>query len=212
VGTVWIVRHAPTAWTGVRWSGRSDPPLTAAGETAARRIARALASHLDGPVVIVSSPAVRATSTARAIAESSGGRSPSSLLTIDEDLAEVDFGRADGLTYQEMEAAFPELARRVLDRREDLDWPGGESATLLRVRAARAWCRITGAATAGDVVAVSHCGLIARLLAIAIGSLDTVGHMEPATAVQLVRVDGGARWRRAAALDQDGAADPKSSR
>ena len=34
-----LVRHAPTAWTGSRYCGRSDPPLDAAGVAVAHRLA-----------------------------------------------------------------------------------------------------------------------------------------------------------------------------
>ena len=34
-----LVRHASTAWSGIRYCGRSDPPLDAAGESAAALLA-----------------------------------------------------------------------------------------------------------------------------------------------------------------------------
>ena len=37
-----LVRHAPTAWTGSRYCGRSDPPLDAAGVAVAHRLAGGL--------------------------------------------------------------------------------------------------------------------------------------------------------------------------
>jgi broad specificity phosphatase PhoE len=39
VAGIILVRHAPTAWTGSRYCGRSDPPLDAAGVAVAHRLA-----------------------------------------------------------------------------------------------------------------------------------------------------------------------------
>lgn len=43
---VWLVRHASTAWSGQRWCGRTDLPLSQAGREEAERLAGRLAEVL----------------------------------------------------------------------------------------------------------------------------------------------------------------------
>src|SRR6185369_1754664 len=66
---IWLVRHASTAWTGVRWCGRADPPLDAQGDAEAAALARGLGPELPASTTILASPAERALATARALAD-----------------------------------------------------------------------------------------------------------------------------------------------
>jgi probable phosphoglycerate mutase len=160
---VWLVRHAPTSWTGRRWCGRADPALTAAGRGLAARLAAELAAELPDGIAIRSSPARRARATARAIA---GANRP---VTTDDDLLEVDIGAVEGLTWDELEASRPALAAAIVDRRP-VDWPGGETAAGVEERAWRAAARIAGAAREGPVLAVSHGALIDILRRVLVAS------------------------------------------
>ena len=75
VTLVVLVRHAPTTWSGNRYCGRADPPLSDAGRRGRRgprRPARADAARAD--VRIVTSPSRRATATANAIARRLAGQ------------------------------------------------------------------------------------------------------------------------------------------
>src|SRR4029079_5019909 len=83
---------------------------------------------------VLSSPSRRAVETATPIAAGLGVD-----VEQDADLREVDVGELDGRTFDETAAAFPDLARRVLAAARDIDWPGGEHAADLRVRADAAW-------------------------------------------------------------------------
>src|SRR4029453_12109114 len=67
-----LVRHAPTAWSGHRYCGRSDPPLDGPGLAAAARLASGLAPTLPAGIRIVASPRRRALETATAIANAAG--------------------------------------------------------------------------------------------------------------------------------------------
>jgi probable phosphoglycerate mutase len=150
---VWLVRHAPTSWTGRRWCGRADPPLSRAGRAVAARVAAELALELPDGIVICSSPARRARSTAEVIA---GAGRP---VALDDDLLEVDVGAVEGLTWDEASVAHPELADAILAGRA-VDWPGGEPRADIDARARRAARRIAIAAGEGPVVVVSHGALI----------------------------------------------------
>jgi broad specificity phosphatase PhoE len=165
-----LVRHAPTAWTGRRYCGRSDPPLDVAGEMAAARLAGELAPALALGMRIVTSPSVRALATATAIAATAGTAPP----IVDDRWREADFGIAEGLTFEELERLAPGLARRLADGETEIDWPDGERATELTDRVTAAWHDL---GEIGDVVVVSHAGP----LRIAIGLATSV----PPGAVEL---------------------------
>jgi broad specificity phosphatase PhoE len=153
---VWLVRHAPTSWTGRRWCGRADPPLSRSGRAVAARVAAELGLELPDGIVIRSSPARRARSTAEAIA---GAGRP---VVPDDDLLEVDVGAVEGLTWDEVSAAHPDLAAAILAGGA-VDWPGGEPRADVEIRARRAARRIALAAAEGPVVVVSHGALIQAL-------------------------------------------------
>jgi broad specificity phosphatase PhoE len=190
---IWLVRHAATPWTGVRWCGRSDPELTPAGMADATRLGETLSAALPAGAVVVSSPATRAIATARAIA--SARMATGTPVVVDPDLSEIDFGEVDGLTFVALEEHYPILARRLLAGETAIDWPGGESADQVRRRAARAWATLV--ATPSPTVVVTHGGLIATILRQLVGVDETtVIHPAPATALRLDAIAGS--WRVAA--------------
>jgi broad specificity phosphatase PhoE len=181
---IWLIRHASTAWTGSRWCGRSDPPLTPTGLAEAVALGATLRPRLEAGTVVLSSPAQRAVATARALAV--GGP-----VIVDPDLHEVDFGEVDGLTFDELETRHTALAHRILAGDPMIDWPGGDTASDLQRRAIRAWTKLTRTSRQSTVVAVTHGGLIRVILAEAIGErAPEAGHLDPATAIRIVRQDG----------------------
>ena len=158
-----LVRHASTEWTGHRYCGRSDPPLSDAGRATAAEIARDLATTLAPGTRIVTSPAVRAQATANLIADAAGIES----VTLDDRWCEADFGIAEGLTFDEVARVEPDLARRLADGETDIDWPGGERAPELAGRVGEAWQELIE--SGGDVVVVSHAGPIRIAIGLATG-------------------------------------------
>jgi broad specificity phosphatase PhoE len=183
------VRHAATAWTGIRWCGRSDPALTAAGEADAIRLAERLRTSIGLAAAIVSSPARRAIATASAIAATTGSE-PDTTIVIDEDLLEVDFGGVDGCTFEEIDDRFPALSARLAGGETGIDWPDGETAAELRARATRAWSRLATAGATSNIVAVTHGGLIAAILREVLDADDRFAdYPAPATATRLENVD-----------------------
>ncbi len=184
-GRIWLVRHAPTEWTGRRWCGRSDPPLSEAGRVAADRLAVELAVEVAADravgrcagLVVLSSPFRRAHQTAEAIA-----RAVSAPIHVEPDLAEVDFGVADGLTWDELLAAHSSLAEAILAG-SDPDWPGGETRAQVTARARAIADHLLDRARSGDVIVVSHGGLL-RALAPLLGTALPEG-VGPAEAIRL---------------------------
>ena len=188
---IWLVRHAPTTWTGRRWCGRSDPELSVAGRAEAARIAAevaaTLAAEAESPAglavpaahaIILTSPLRRAVRTAELIADALGAP-----LELEPTLVEVDFGVADGLTWAELDARQPALAEAVLAGR-DVDWPGGETAADVRRRSRRAAEGLLDRARTRTVFAVSHGGLL-RGLAPLLGADPGSAVLDPATALRI---------------------------
>lgn len=148
-----VVRHGRTEWNAAgRFQGRADPPLDEVGRGQADGCGKELASRFDqaglAPPVIVSSDSRRASETAAAVA----GAFALPYRT-DAQLREVDVGRWEGLTREEVRARFPdeyrrwssgldirrgggetlaEAGRRVADRIEAA-WSGLESRPLVVV-------------------------------------------------------------------------------
>jgi broad specificity phosphatase PhoE len=196
VARIWLVRHAPTAWTGRRWCGRSDPDLTEAGRAAADRVAAQIVAEIAGQTVadlarrpatgavVLSSPLRRALDTAGPIA-----RALDAPIQVEPDLVEVDFGAVDGLTWDEVVAAHPSLSDAILAGR-DPDWPGGETAVEVAARARSVGDRILAVARTTAVVVVSHGGLLPAI-ARHLGGDVSPDQFEPGSAHRLEPVDVG---------------------
>jgi broad specificity phosphatase PhoE len=134
--------------------------------------AEALARRLDGVEFwkIVSSPLVRAVQTARIVA---AGRS----VDIDSRLAEMDYGRWEGMTYEQIEERDAEERRRWEADPATISCPGGESGNDVarRVRAflgelLEDHVRRHGSAGATEwpVLAVAHSSLNRILMCVAL--------------------------------------------
>lgn len=120
---IYLVRHGQTEWSlSGQHTGRTDMPLTAAGEAAARTLAARLQGHAFS--AIWSSPSQRASKTC-ALA----GFGDASI--IKDDLAEWDYGTYEGITTKAILAERPgwQLFRDGC--------PGGESAADVGARADR---------------------------------------------------------------------------
>jgi broad specificity phosphatase PhoE len=174
---LWLVRHAATDWTGRRWCGRSDPELSAEGELQAQAVGAEVAAelavgkHSVGARVrvrILTSPLRRAIRTAAAIEQAIG---LTASLEVEDSLIEVDFGVADGLTWEEIEADHPSIAAELSAGRRPA-WPGGESDAAVAARARVAVERIAAARDDGPVVVVSHGGLLEALASVIVEAGD----------------------------------------
>jgi broad specificity phosphatase PhoE len=161
VAEIVLVRHAATSWTGRRYCGRSDPPLSRDGEVAAAHLAIELASMLPPGIAIVTSSLRRALQTAEMIASVVSG----AVLEIDDRWSEADFGVVDGCTYEEVTALAPALAARLAGGDLEIDWPGGEPAATLAARVEAAWHDLVVRGTAA--VVVSHGGPLRLAMALA---------------------------------------------
>ena len=152
---VLLVRHGQSEWNAVgRWQGQADPPLSDVGRAQARAAAHSLGA-LDA---IFASDLQRATETAAIIAAELGVGP----VVVDADLRERDAGEWSGLTRAEIEERYPGYLDTTpsfaagAPRRP----PGWEPDDSVLERALRALGTIGDAVDGGDVLAVTHGGLI----------------------------------------------------
>lgn len=176
-----LVRHGETTWNlERRYQGRTDVELCAAGLATARGIATALAgAHVT---LLLASPLRRARATAGIVGEALGGLPT----VVDERLSEIDFGAWQGLTQEEVKARWPQALRLWKQAPQAMRFPGGESLgeALERLRAFLRHPPWEGRTVSGDVLAVSHAGLI-RLAAV-------LAQRRPLGQLRQIAVDPGA--------------------
>ena len=145
-----VVRHGQSEWNATgRWQGRADPPLTDEG----RRQSIAATGALGSFDAVVASPLLRAVETATIIAERLGiGPVPT-----DPDLMERDAGEWQGLTRVQIQEQWPgylEDGRRP---------PGYEPDDAMLARVHSGLARIAGRVGDGDVLVISHGGVVYAL-------------------------------------------------
>lgn len=187
-GPIWLVRHASTTWTGRRYCGRRDVPLSSRGIEEAEALATRLARVMPADVVVLTSPATRARETAERIV---AFLPASAEIAVDERLAEVDFGRAEGLSFEELATTLPDIAAGIAAGRP-IDWPAGETAAAVADRARDVWLDITR--DRRPRLAVTHGGFMRALLGNPLGGSrleDT--WIGPGAVIELGRVGG--LWR-----------------
>jgi broad specificity phosphatase PhoE len=150
-----LIRHAEseTNRTGV-WAGRSDGPLSSAGEASLEPLARRFSSQSFD--LVISSPLERASRTAAVI---------SPKVEISEDFVEIDIGRWEGKTREEVLAADNDMIREARVNR-DLAWGGtGESLKEAGHRAFSAIDELAGRlGDRGRAIVVTHGGLLNAVL------------------------------------------------
>lgn len=152
-----LVRHATIAseYAG-RYVGSTDVGLEEEGIRQAEALASLIGSR--HPARCFSSPLLRARQTAEAISRSTGLD-----VEIDHDLREVDFGRWEARTFEEISAAWPGDVSRWAEMPEDFSFPGGESISGFSARVRRAADRMA-ADPAEVVVAVTHGGMVRGMI------------------------------------------------
>jgi|KBSSwiStaDraftv2_1062776.scaffolds.fasta_scaffold29851_3 probable phosphoglycerate mutase len=176
-----LLRHGPTAWNAEhRLQGRSDQPLSEAGEELARRW------QLPPDVAHwrrVSSPLRRARRTAALLR-------PQMPFTVVPALIEMSFGEWEGRTLRSLEDEGGEEFRRNEKRGLDLQPPGGETPRMVLARL-RPW--LADVARSGvPVLAITHKGVQRALLSLATGwtMIDKPTVRLRSQAIHLFEIDG----------------------
>jgi broad specificity phosphatase PhoE len=172
-----LIRHGETEGeSSVRFHGSSDVPLAEHGRAQMRATAARL--PLDHYDVVVSSPLRRAWESASIVARGAPVR-------IETAFREIDFGRWEGLTAEEIRARDPILYEDWRSRAPGFEFPGGERRADFRARVAEGIARLqaSGARTA---IAVAHKGVM-RAIAEWLTGLPLEGDLPLGEAVQVTR-------------------------
>jgi broad specificity phosphatase PhoE len=121
-----LVRHGETdGESSTRFHGATDVALSREGKAQMRTVAASFgATHFDR---VVASPLRRSWCAAQIV----GGGAP---VTIESDFREIDFGRWEGLTREEIQATDPVLYEDWQNRAPGFEFPNGEPRGEFRAR------------------------------------------------------------------------------
>jgi len=152
-----LIRHGRSQYAGERYIGRTDTPLTEQG----MEQAKAVCGQLERlPVEIVyRSPALRARETLRPLLD----QNPARQVIVLPELQEIDFGKWEGLSFDEIQARSPDLVAEWASGRRDFAFPEGESLELFWQRVCQVGERLLSGAEK-SVAVVTHGGVIRYLL------------------------------------------------
>jgi probable phosphoglycerate mutase len=168
-----LLRHGETEWSASgQHTGRTDIPLTAAGEKQARFAGTALADYEFAAVY--TSPLIRARRTAELAGYADA--------VVDEDLAEWDYGPVDGRTSRDVSTElgrefliFDDGVRVLPPSSEHGDGRPGETLEDVAARAARVVAKAEKTLAdraedgGGDVLLVAHGHLLRVLTTVWLG-------------------------------------------
>jgi broad specificity phosphatase PhoE len=135
---IYVIRHGEPTMRGV-FLGTTDPGLSEQGREQASGLSVVEAA------VVYASPRLRARETAAWV------RGPEAEIL--EGLGEIDFGEWEGMTWGEIEVAWPEESRKKQNHWLSVTPPGGERFEDFRVRVAQAWGRVLAGKRPAAVVA-----------------------------------------------------------
>ena len=146
-----LVRHGETeGGSSSRFHGSGDVALSEPGRAQLRALIPALRSEVFD--LVVASPLRRSWQAARILA----GAAP---LRLEAGFREIDFGRWEGLTKEEIEASDPILYRDWQDRAPGFEFPGGEKRAEFRARVSRGLARLNASGACAALCAL-HKGVI----------------------------------------------------
>lgn len=180
-----LVRHGETTGeSSVRFHGATDVPLSDEGRAQMRAAGKQMLRETFD--LVVASPLRRSWEAASIL---SGG----SPVRLEPDFREIDFGRWEGLTREEIAARDPELAAQWDQQGLAFDFPGGETRAGFRERTLAGLERLQGSG-AGRILVVAHKGTVRTIVEALTG--ETLASDEPALG-EVVGISLGAdgTWR-----------------
>jgi len=149
---LYLVRHGETDWNAARRiQGRTDIPLNDTGRDQARQAGELLARRRWD--AIYASPLSRAVETASIIGEQVGIEQ----IGTRDDLMERDYGAAEGLGFDEIEALYP----------EGVHAEGQETRDQVAKRVGSALAALADRHPGESLIVVSHGGAIRSVLQLA---------------------------------------------
>lgn len=159
---VFLIRHGETTWNKeLKYQGHTDVPLSDEGIRQANLVAARLAGEKLSAVY--ASDLCRAFITAETIA----ARHNLPVTALSE-LREVQFGDWEGLTYEGINARWPEEYVQLFHRTDEVRIPGGETFREVKERAAGAVARLVDQHPDEAIAIVSHGGTIRTIICAAL--------------------------------------------
>jgi broad specificity phosphatase PhoE len=153
VSHIVLVRHGETVGeSSTRYHGRNDVVLSRAGRNQARALKETLALEVDR---VIASPLARAWQTATILA-------PGLNIEIEEAFAEIDFGRWEGLSQEEIVACDPDLFQVWQSGVPEFEFPEGENKEAFRTRIQQGLKRVLSL-EARSLLVVAHKGVVRGL-------------------------------------------------
>ena len=150
-----FIRHAQTEMAG-RYCGHSDPDLNAQGRAQLSELARLLSAE---PLhCVYSSDLQRARITAEAIA--ANGHVP---VSIRPALREINFGQWEGMSWEQIEQADGDYARKWMAAFPQLPAPAGESFQGFEARILEEIHQLLDR-DSGPIAVVTHAGVLRVVL------------------------------------------------
>ena len=146
-----LLRHGDTEGDSkTRFHGSGDVALSAEGRAQVRSAAQGLSGEVFD--LIVASPLRRSWESARLIAGSAPVR-------LEDGFREIDFGRWEGMTAEEIQAADPASYQEWQEKGSAFEFPGGEPRAAFRARVLEGLARLKDSGVA-NVLVVAHKGVI----------------------------------------------------
>jgi broad specificity phosphatase PhoE len=156
-----LIRHGQSVGNAAdRIQGLNDEPLTDLGREQAQALAYRLRAHYVLSA-LYSSPLLRALQTAEIIARVLGLS-----VQVEDRLKEYDPGVVTGMRWEEVQAQYPEIAKRWAEDSWRVPIPGEEGAEVFQERVMAALEEIVTAHDGDETVAVvAHGGTLSAYLA-----------------------------------------------
>jgi broad specificity phosphatase PhoE len=178
-----LVRHGETTGeSSIRFHGSTDVGLSELGIRQARRAGQ----RIPGEVyeLVVASPLSRAWRTALIAL-------PRHPIQLEADFREIDFGRWEGLTLEEIELLDPDLYQDWQSRTATFDFPfpDGERRSHFRARVERGLERVLAAPVSSAVI-VAHKGIVRTVVEALTREALEQPHPELGEVLQLSQVTG----------------------
>jgi probable phosphoglycerate mutase len=177
-----VLRHGQTGHNAAGiWQGQLDSDLSDLGREQARAAGKALAAL--APTVVVASDLTRAAHTGAEVASAAGVE-----LTLDARWREINVGRWEGLTAQEVLTRYPDERERHFRGEDFPRGVDGESLSDVTTRVRAALDDLLADLGPGETAVVATHGVTGRLVTAALVDLDV------ATAWRVLGGFGNCHW------------------
>ena len=183
-----LLRHGETdGQSSIRFHGKTDVALSKEGLAQAHTARHALCQEVFDRVV--SSPLQRAWASALIVTAGAP-------VELESNFREVDFGRWEGLTAEEIRARDPALYERWQAKEPDFEYPGGEMRAHFQARVLAGLARIEHSPS-DRVLVVTHKGVIRTIALQLLGAPIDEARLSLGGSVTFTRApDGGYRLLR----------------